>query len=151
MVFIYILQLEQGKYYVGKTTNPAIRFKQHFGSSGSAQTNKYKPIKLLELIPNCDHYDEDNNTIKLMEIYGIDNVRGGSLCEIKLSDNNIITLNQIIKGATDKCFICGKTDHFANNCNNNSINKLKHSAINANEKCDCPAFFFRLIEEANVY
>lgn len=47
MVFIYILQLEQGKYYVGKTTNYAFRFERHFSSGGSAWTKKYKPIKRI--------------------------------------------------------------------------------------------------------
>ena len=141
MVFIYILQLEQGKYYVGKTTNYAFRLEQHFGSSGSAWTKKYKPINVLELIPNCDNYDEDKHTLKCMEKYGINNVRGGSFCEIKLSDNNIITLNQMIKGVTDKCYICGKLDHFANDCKKHSVNP-KTPTINVNEKCDCPTSYF---------
>ena len=96
MVFIYILQLEQEKYYIGKTTNPTFRLQKHFTSSGSVWTKKYKPISVLEIIPNCDDYDEDKYTIKFMEKYGINNVRGGSFCEIKLSENNITILNQII-------------------------------------------------------
>lgn len=35
MVFIYVLQLEQGKYYVGKTNNPNFRLTSHFQSNGS--------------------------------------------------------------------------------------------------------------------
>ena len=30
MVFIYIIQLEQGKYYIGKTNNPQFRLESHF-------------------------------------------------------------------------------------------------------------------------
>ena len=30
MVFIYILELENKKYYVGKTTNPDFRLEQQF-------------------------------------------------------------------------------------------------------------------------
>ena len=45
MVFIYILQLQLNKYYVGKTNNPKIRLNNHFKSCGSAWTKKYKPIK----------------------------------------------------------------------------------------------------------
>jgi predicted GIY-YIG superfamily endonuclease len=142
MVYIYILKLQQGKYYVGKTTNPDFRLEKHFSSSGSAWTKKYKPISVLEIIPNCDDYDEDKHTIKYMEKYGINNVRGGSFCEIKLSDNNRITLNQIIKSVTDKCYICGKKDHFANDCKNFSIKKEKTPTINVNEKCDCPTSYF---------
>jgi predicted GIY-YIG superfamily endonuclease len=142
MVFIYILQLEQEKYYVGKTTNPSFRIDKHFTSNGSAWTKKYKPISILEIIQNCDDYDEDKYTIKYMEKYGINNVRGGSFCEIKLRNDNIITLNQMIKSITDKCYICGKNDHFANDCKKVSIKKEKIPIININEKCDCPTSYF---------
>jgi cellular nucleic acid-binding protein len=102
MVFIYILQLQNGKYYVGKTSNPSFRLEQHFNAEGSSWTKKYKPISLIDIIPDCDDYDEDKYTIQFMERYGINNTRGGSFCEIKLSDTNISTLNQIIfvEGAT---------------------------------------------------
>ena len=142
MVYIYILQLDQGKYYVGKTNNPAFRLESHFTSNGSIWTKKYKPISVLEIIPNCDDYDEDKYTIKYMEKFGVNNVRGGSFCQIKLSDNNIITLNQMIKSVTDKCYICGKDNHFANNCKKFSIKKEKTPSININEKCDCPTSYF---------
>ena len=144
MVFIYILQLEQEKYYIGKTTNPTFRLQKHFTSGGSVWTRKYKPISVLEIIPNCDDYDEDKYTIKCMEKYGINNVRGGSFCEIKLSENNIITLNQMIRGVTNKCYICGKDDHFANECKKVSVKKEKTPTINLNEQCDCPTTYFSL-------
>ena len=141
MVFIYALQLEEEKYYIGKTNNPYFRLDNHFNSNGSEWTKKYKPLLVFELIPNCDDYDEDKYTIKYMEKYGINNVRGGSFCKIKLCNNNIITLNQMIKGSTDKCYICGKDDHFANDCKKFSIKKDKIPTINVNEKCDCPTSY----------
>ena len=67
MVYIYILQLEEGKYYVGKTNNPQFRLEEHFNSNGSAWTKLYKPITLLELKPNCDDYDEDKITRQYMQ------------------------------------------------------------------------------------
>ena len=142
MVFIYILELEQGKYYVGKTANHDFRLKQHFGSNGSAWTKKYKPTNVLELITNCDDFDEDKYTLKYMEKYGINNVRGGSFANIKLSDDNIQTVKQMIKGATNKCYICGKGDHFAKDCKKVSIKKPQMPTINVNEKCDCPTSYF---------
>lgn len=142
MVYIYALQLEQDKYYIGKTTNPSFRLEQHFSSGDSFWTKKYKPITILEIIPNCDDYDENKYTIKYMEKYGINNVRGGSFCEIKLSDNNKITLKQMINGVNDKCYICGKNTHFANDCKNFSVKKEKIPIVNVNEKCDCPTSYF---------
>jgi len=137
MVFIYVLQLENNKYYIGKTNNPEFRIEQHFNSSGSEWTKKYKPIELIEIIPNCDNFDEDKYTLKYMEKYGINNVRGGSFCEIKLSDSNFITLKQIINSVTDKCYICGNNEHYAKECNQKYNKK-----IDPNEKCDCVTSFF---------
>ena len=57
MVFIYALQLEQGKYYIGKTNNPQFRLESHFNSNGSEWTKIYKPLRVLDIKPNCDDYD----------------------------------------------------------------------------------------------
>lgn len=139
MVFIYALKLENNKYYIGKTSNPSFRIESHFNSEGSAWTKKYKPIELIELIPNCDNYDEDKYTIKYMEKYGITNVRGGSFCEIRLTENNILTLKQMIQSSGDKCFMCGLSGHYAKECKKKENQKI--SIVNLNEKCDCPTSY----------
>ena len=116
MVYIYVLKLTFNKYYVGKTTNPRFRLKDHFTVSCSAWTKKYKPINIHQLIPDCDNFDEDKITIKNMKKYGIDNVRGGSFCQLKLTNENRKTIERMINGSTDKCYKCGKKGHFANQC-----------------------------------
>jgi hypothetical protein len=116
MVYIYTLQLEQGKYYIGKTNNPKFRLESHFGSNGSEWTKKYKPLKVLELKPNCDDYDEDKITIQYMDKYGIKNVRGGSFVLVKLEKSTIDTLKKMNNGTHNKCFVCEKIDHFAKDC-----------------------------------
>ena len=115
MVFIYVLKLKNNKYYVGKTENPSFRLENHFNQNGSYWTKKYKPLKLYELKPNCDNYDEDKITIQYMRKYGKDNVRGGSFCQINLSKENEITLERMINGSSDKCYNCGG-NHFIKNC-----------------------------------
>ena len=143
MVYIYILQLEQGKYYIGKTNNPQFRIESHFNFNGSAWTKKYKPTKVLELIPDCDEYDEDKYTRKYMDKYGINNVRGGSFCEIKLNENNIATLNQMSNGTNNRCFVCGSEEHFAKDCNKKEKPiKIDKSNEKSNEKCDCATSYF---------
>jgi hypothetical protein len=58
-----------------------------------------------------------------MDKYGINNVRGGTFCKLKLNDYNLITINNMINSANDKCYICGDVGHFANKCkqDNDSI------------------------------
>lgn len=110
MVFIYILQLEQGKYYVGKTTNPKMRLENHFDSTGSSWTKKYKPINIYQIIPDCDNYDEDKYTKIYMEKFGLNNVRGGSFCQIELSNGVQKLIQQGINSSNDNCYKCNKLD-----------------------------------------
>ena len=107
MVYIYVLKLENNKYYVGKTTNPSFRLETHFNENVSVWTKQYKPIKLEELIPDCDYYDEDKYTRKYMDKYGIENVRGGSFVSIGLGETILQYFNQMNK----KCFRCGLYGH----------------------------------------
>tara|TARA_Y100000385_G_C12694476_1_gene467820 strand:+ start:41 stop:541 length:501 start_codon:yes stop_codon:yes gene_type:complete len=116
MVNIYTLKLANGKFYVGKTDYPKSRIKEHMKSYGSVWTKIHKPIRVIEVVPDCDNFDEDKYTLKYMKIYGIDNVRGGSFCEPELSDENLVTIDRMINGASDKCFRCGRKGHFVNKC-----------------------------------
>jgi hypothetical protein len=118
---IYILKLSDNKYYVGKTENPDIRIDAHFKSNGSAWTKKYPPVEILKVIDDCDSFDEDKYTLKYMELFGIDNVRGGSFCRIYLSEESKLIINQMIKGASDKCYKCGESGHFSKDCMQNKI------------------------------
>ena len=116
MVYIYTLQLEGGKYYIGKTSNPDFRIEQHFQSGGALWTKKYNPLNVLEIIPDCDDYDEDKYTRRYMDKYGIDNVRGGSFCEVILDKSTIQLLEKMSKTTQNKCFTCGIIGHFAKEC-----------------------------------
>jgi len=101
MVYIYALQLEKGKYYIGKTNNPQFRLESHFNSNGSEWTKNYKPIKVLEIKPNCDDYDEDKYTKIYMDKFGVANVRGGSFASKELDESMIKLLTpkkQVVKG-----------------------------------------------------
>jgi hypothetical protein len=121
MVYIYILLLENNKYYIGKTNNPKKRLLEHTNSEGASWTKIYKPVKILNVISDCSNFDEDRYTLEYMSLYGIDNVRGGSFCSVFLSIDVKIVIQRMIYGSLDKCFKCGKLGHFASNC------KVKHN------------------------
>jgi predicted GIY-YIG superfamily endonuclease len=113
---IYVLALENGKYYIGSTNNLDNRIKQHFDGNGSEWTKIHHPKKVVKTIDNCDKSDEDKITTELMAQYGIDNVRGGSYCQIVLPEDKINTIQQSIRGFTGTCFRCGERGHFVKNC-----------------------------------
>lgn len=137
--YIYALELEQNKYYIGKSLNPLSRVKEHVTSTlinnpsymGSGWTKLYQPNKIIEVINSYDDFDEDKYTLKYMKKYGIDNVRGGSFCELNLSQHNILTIEKMIAGANDKCYYCGQDGHYINNCPQKNIKRVpkKHKSI----------------------
>lgn len=92
--YVYVLLLENNKWYVGKTNDLDNRIKEHKRGRGSMWTkiNKVKNVK--EIIPNGS---EKTTTLKYMKEYGYDNVRGFSWTQSKpLSPNQIRTINRYI-------------------------------------------------------
>ena len=128
MTFIYVLQLNQNKFYVGKTETPDKRLKSHNSGSGSAWTKKYKPLKTIELFEG-DKYDEDKYVLKYMDKYGIDNVRGGSYSKVNLTKIQLACLQHISKSSNDRCFKCNKSGHFASRCYHNRHKEFLDASI----------------------
>jgi hypothetical protein len=117
MNVVYVLRLEEGKYYVGKTTDLEKRFREHkTGYRSSAWTKKYKPIEIHKTYPNCDGFDEDKITVMYMTEHGISNVRGGPYVTIKLPTEIINHITLRIRMATNLCLKCGSKDHFCTRC-----------------------------------
>ncbi len=137
---IYVLKLEGGRYYVGKTNNLMKRYEEHLSGRGSAWTKLYKPIKLEETKENVSPFEEDKVTKEYMSKYGIDKVRGGSYVETELSDFQKGALNTEIWGAKDCCTNCGRKGHFVKDCyakSNASGNKIVYDESSDEEEWGC--------------
>lgn len=81
---VYILECEDGKYYVGSTQNRKKRIEQHERGRGSKWTRLYKPIRVLRehrRIPSKFLLGlESKVTAECMLEYGVNNVRGSYFC-----------------------------------------------------------------------
>jgi predicted GIY-YIG superfamily endonuclease len=78
--YVYVLELEDNRYYVGRTSNFIQRMNEHFTENGALYTKKYKPIKIKEVVEEKTCYDEKDKTLEYMETYGWENVRGYAWC-----------------------------------------------------------------------
>ena len=124
---LYVLELEGGKYYVGKTHNLQKRFQQHVDGEGSLWTRKYAPLAIASSVALDGPLHEDRVTKELMHKHGIDNVRGGSYCRIDLDDAQHQALTTELRSAEDTCFECGRPGHFAAQCPERKPAKRKRS------------------------
>lgn len=113
---VYVLKLQGGNYYVGKSSDVQNRFKQHVNGNGSAWTRKYKPISILRTIPGVSAFEEDKVTKEFMLRYGIDKVRGGTYVQINLDDLQRDALQKELWGAKNLCIQCGRSGHFISEC-----------------------------------
>jgi len=149
MFYIYILELKDNKYYIGKSRNERTlnnRIRNHFSRGGAVWTKRHKPIKIDKIINIIDEkYIEDRIVFEYMNTYGIENVRGGSFCKVKLSLEEKNVIKRIINTEENTCFICNSNDHMANECcqnktkNNNKKRKFKkkYKLIPVPKKLNC--------------
>lgn len=101
---IYILQLEDNKYYVGKTGNVVQCWKDHILGNKSYWTSMYKPISIIKVIEDCGDdkvFNEDKYVKEYMLLYGIDNVRGGTYNQYKLNYSIVSSLEKELKTSND--------------------------------------------------
>lgn len=86
--YLYVLKLEYDKVYVGITSNPRKRIRNHFFGTGAEATKKFMPLEVLDII-ECRSVREEVEHVEnivtenLFETYGEENVYGGKYCNSK--------------------------------------------------------------------
>jgi predicted GIY-YIG superfamily endonuclease len=88
---LYILRLQDGKFYVGITSQtPEVRMQEHLSGIRTAYwTAKHKPIEIiytedLGVIAKSKAEKRENRMVRaLMDQRGINNVRGGDLTDVE--------------------------------------------------------------------
>ena len=86
----YVLELEEGKFYVGNTNNLSTRLSQHFTQNGGSNwTSKYKPICVHQIIYPSRKHNELLYTLAYMDKYHTGNVRGSYWCKERILSDPI--------------------------------------------------------------
>jgi len=134
MQFIYVLELQQGKYYVGKTNDLSKRMNDHIAGIGAQWTKTYSFVSLAFAKTMTHQFEEDNIVKEWMIKKGIDNVRGGSYCQAILSDEQKALLTRELYGAQDLCQGCGKSGHMIKQCPSKSVSSPIVKAENTSSK-----------------
>ena len=116
MTTIYILKLQQNKFYIGKSQDYEKRIIQHILGHGCEWTKKYPPLtsEPEELITD-EGFFELATTLKYMKQYGVNNVRGADYSSLQLSDSQQKEIEKHIWSEDGKCFNCGQ-QHFVSDC-----------------------------------
>tara|TARA_B100001094_G_scaffold4681_1_gene4232 strand:+ start:1381 stop:1833 length:453 start_codon:yes stop_codon:yes gene_type:complete len=116
---IYVLKLEQNKYYIGESINSEKRINAHFNGKGALWTRLYKPLKIIKPITKRQsELWELSETIQRMGYHGIDNIRGSLFTKEYLTDYDKVMAAQLYCEMNNLCRKCGSDNHFINQCQN---------------------------------
>lgn len=120
-MYVYSIELEGGFYYVGSSSDPMKRFELHMLGEGSSWTKLHRPVQIIrQRKVNGDdgqaRIDEDAEVKRLVKKYGIDQVRGGSYSQVKLSAFELKVFQRELWHCDDACIRCGCQTHWVNNC-----------------------------------
>lgn len=102
--YIYVWELEEGKYYVGYSKHLSSRLEQHGSSDGALWTSRYKPISIVEVVRG-DTSVEKAKTLEYMKLKGFENVRGSYWCKIEYASTPPMVQEYISGSTKGKCLI----------------------------------------------
>ena len=132
---VYVIKLENSKYYVGSSKCMNRRIRVHSSGEYSCAWVKLHPFRCVyALFPvedddtNLRQLEEDVVTDMIVK-YGIDNVRGGSFTLPELSNEQRETILRIVTHRNDSCLKCGQNGHYMNACTNEKQSHIKHTGF----------------------
>jgi len=98
-IILYVLKLQQDKYYVGITVDFTNRLQKHKNGSGAYWTKKYPVLEVISIqniLEKHAKFEETKLTCEMMLKYGINNVRGAQYCQLhEFSETNTEEFKQL--------------------------------------------------------
>lgn len=117
---VYILELAQGRVYVGHSTDRRRRIQQHMAGQGSAFTKAFPPtgvvLPRLGCVSGSPEAAERDETLRYMFLRGIPVVRGWKYVRVDMSDEEMQEAEANIRELFDFCRRCGHPGHFIHQC-----------------------------------
>ena len=126
---LYVLELEDGFFYVGKTYFPTVRKSVHLTVGGCEWTKLHKPKRVMFEIEGDSEESENILTLQIMYKFGWQQVRGGRWSSKHLHTSPL-ELKELIHDDSNSiieyCVICNETGHFMSSCNKKNIDIKCH-------------------------
>ena len=120
---VYILELAQGRVYVGHSSDMRRRLQQHMAGQGSAFTKAFPPtgvlLPRLGCVTGSPEAAERDETLRYMFLRGIPLVRGWRYVRVDMPDAEVQDAEENIRELFDLCRRCGHPGHFVTQCKAN--------------------------------
>jgi predicted GIY-YIG superfamily endonuclease len=120
---VYVLELAQGRVYVGHSMDVRRRILQHMSGQGSAFTKAFPPtgvhLPRLGCVSGSPEAAERDETLRYMFLRGIQLVRGWRYVRVEMADEEVQDAEQNIRELYDLCRRCGHPGHFVTHCKAN--------------------------------
>ena len=117
---IYILELAQGRVYVGHSSDTRRRMHQHLAGQGSAFTKAFPPtgviLPRLGCVSGSAEAAERDETLRYMFLRGIQVVRGWKYTRVYMAEDEVQDAEENIRELYDLCRRCGHPGHFVSQC-----------------------------------
>jgi predicted GIY-YIG superfamily endonuclease len=124
-LYIYVLELVNNKYFVGKTNNLRLKLNEHNESRGIEWTKIHEPLHVLYIYESSNSFDELKTTLSMMRYAEINDVRGANFNEVKLRKDQITMIEEMLNSVPNCCTYRGSSKHSFVNCDI-SINSYKY-------------------------
>ena len=117
---VYVLELAQGRVYVGHSSDVKRRIQQHMSGQGSAFTKAFPPtgvlLPRLGRVTGSAEAAERDETLRYMFLRGMQLVRGWRYVRVDLPQEDLDDAERNIRELYDLCRRCGHPGHFITGC-----------------------------------